>query len=78
MSDIPKVGHLNVYHLINKIPDVCNLLNNNLTTHIFGLCETKIRDPKTKTENNDKGKTDNTKNEYWCPFYHCLLALKTP
>ena len=88
MSDILKVGHLNVYHLINKIPDVCNLLNNNLTTHIFGLCETKIRDPKTKTENNDKGKTDNSDDDndfeilsipnYNKPFYrHMTEKLQT-
>ena len=37
-----KIGHLNVFHLTNKIPDVCNLLNTSTRTHIFGICETKI------------------------------------
>ena len=49
ISKTLRIGHLNVFHLINKIPDVCNLLNNNSLTHIFGICETKIHEPQTKT-----------------------------
>ena len=46
MSKTLQIGHLNVYHLVNKIPDVCNLLNKHATTHIFGMFGAKIRNPK--------------------------------
>ena len=35
-----RIGHLNIYHLPNKIADVCLLLNRNPKIHILGLSET--------------------------------------
>lgn len=35
-----QIGHLNVYHLPNKIADICSLLNRPPRTHILGLNET--------------------------------------
>ena len=35
-----RIGHLNIYHLPNKIADVCLLLNNHPKIHILGLSET--------------------------------------
>ena len=46
-SSLPclQVGHLNVYHLVNKIPDVTVMLTNSLTiTHVLGLSETRLHD----------------------------------
>ena len=40
-----RIGHLNVYHLVNKIPDITVMLNNNLNlTHVLGLSETRLRE----------------------------------
>ena len=36
------IGHLNVYHLVNKVPDVNVLLNNKPSMHILGLSETRL------------------------------------
>ena len=37
------VGHLNVYHLYNKVPDVCVLLNkSNKPVHLFGMSEARL------------------------------------
>ena len=36
-----RVGHLNVYHLLNKVPDISSFLNNeHLCIHLLGLSET--------------------------------------
>ena len=57
-----KIGHLNVFHLTNKIPDVCNLLNTSTRTHIFGICETKIHasttNPNDYNDDDDKHFSD--------------------
>ncbi|MGB5437968.1 MAG: endonuclease/exonuclease/phosphatase family protein, partial [Maribacter sp.] len=38
-----QVGHLNVYHLVNKVPDVCVLLNqSSQPVHVFGMSETRL------------------------------------
>ena len=89
MSKTLQIGHLNVYHLVNKIPDVCNLLNKHETTHIFGMCETKIRDSKTTVNSeNDTANDDSSDNDndfeilsipnYDKPFYrHVTEKLQT-
>lgn len=85
MSKTIRIGHLNIYHLINRTPDVCNLLNNNPLTHIFGIYETKIHDPKTHTktdtdnEDNDNGDFDILSlPNYSKPFFkHITQKLQT-
>lgn len=37
-----RIGHLNVYHLFNKLPDVCLLLNEPPNIHLLGLSETRL------------------------------------
>jgi hypothetical protein len=37
-----RIGHLNVFHLYNKLPDVCLLLNESPNIHILGLSETRL------------------------------------
>ena len=37
-----KFGHLNIYHIVNKLPDLCVHLNNNGPYHIFGVTETRL------------------------------------
>ena len=38
-----RIGHLNVYHLFNKAPDVSLLLNqSSQLTHLFGISETRL------------------------------------
>ena len=41
-SNCVQIGHLNVYHLPNKIADVCLLLNRKPKIHILGLSETWV------------------------------------
>ena len=36
------IGHLNVYHLRDKVPDVCSFLNLSPHNHLFGLSETRL------------------------------------
>ena len=36
------IGHLNVYHLFNKVADINVLLNNKPNMHILGLSETRL------------------------------------
>jgi hypothetical protein len=43
-SDGLKVGHLNVFHLTNKIHDISVFLNQNGHFHLFGLTETRLKD----------------------------------
>ena len=38
--DMTCIGHLNIYHLPNKIADVCSLLNQTPKIHLLGLSET--------------------------------------
>ena len=37
-----RIGHLNVFHLKNKIPDICALLHTSQPVHLLGLSETRI------------------------------------
>ena len=39
-----RVGHLNVYHLYNKVPDVCNFLQSQSSSeyHLFGVTESRL------------------------------------
>ena len=37
------IGHVNVYHLYNKVPDVSRLLSNS-QLHLLGLSETRLGD----------------------------------
>ena len=38
-----RVGHLNVYHLLNKVPDISFFLNNEYPCiHLLGLSETRL------------------------------------
>ena len=38
-----RVGHLNVYHLLNKVPDTSSFLNNeHPCIHLLGLSETGL------------------------------------
>ena len=37
-----RIGHLNVYHLRDKVPDVCSFLNMSPHSHLFGLSETRL------------------------------------
>ena len=38
-----RVGHLNVYHLFNKVPDISSFLNNeHPCIHLLGLSETRL------------------------------------
>ena len=39
-----RVGHLNVYHLYNKVPDVCNFLQSQSSSeyHLFGITESRL------------------------------------
>ena len=37
-----RVGHLNIYHLSNKIADVCALLQNCETVHLLGISKTRL------------------------------------
>ena len=38
-----RVGHLNVYHLLNKVPDISSFLNNeHPCIHLLGLSETRL------------------------------------
>ena len=38
-----RVGHLNVYHLLNKVPDISSFLNIELPCiHLLGLSETRL------------------------------------
>ena len=38
------VGHLNVYHPYNKVPDVCNFLQSRSSSecHLLGITETRL------------------------------------
>ena len=38
-----RVGHANVYHVNNKIHDVCMLLTKPQTIHVLGLTETRLQ-----------------------------------
>ena len=38
-----RVGHLNVYHLLNKVPGISSFLNNeHPCMHLLGLSETRL------------------------------------
>ena len=39
-----RVGHLNVYHLYNKVHDVCNFLQSQSSSeyHLFGVTESRL------------------------------------
>ena len=38
-----RVGHLNVYHLLNKVPDISSFLNiEHPCLHLLGLSETRL------------------------------------
>ena len=39
-----RVSHLNVYHLYNKVPDVCNFLQSQSSSeyHLFGITESRL------------------------------------
>ena len=39
-----RVGHLNVYHLYSKVPDVCNFLQSQSSSeyHLFGITESRL------------------------------------
>ena len=39
-----RVGHLNVYHLYNKVPDVCKFLQSQSSSgyHLFGTTESRL------------------------------------
>ncbi|WP_419648343.1 hypothetical protein, partial [Thiolapillus sp.] len=38
-----RVGHLNVYHLFNKVPDISSFLDNeHPCIHLLGLSETRL------------------------------------
>ena len=45
------IGHLNVYHLQNKVADVSVLLNSKPNLHILGISETKISNSDTHITN---------------------------
>ena len=38
------LGHLNIFHLFNKLTDVNLLLNGPAPYHVFGLSETRLND----------------------------------
>ena len=38
------LGHLNIFHLFNKLTDVNLLLNGPAPYHVFGLSETRLDD----------------------------------
>ena len=38
-----RLGHINIYHLVNKTHDVALLLNNNQFLHLFGVTETRLK-----------------------------------
>ena len=42
-SDCLRVGHLNVYHIENKIYDVNVLFKSHQRFHLFGLSETRLK-----------------------------------
>ena len=37
-----RIGHVNVYHLFNKVQDVCMLLTKSPYIHLLGLSETRL------------------------------------
>ena len=38
-----RVGHLNIYHLLNKVPDISSFLNNEHSCiYLLGLSETRL------------------------------------
>ena len=37
-----RIGHVNVYHLYNKVQDVCMLLTKSRYIHFLGLIETRL------------------------------------
>ena len=37
-----RIGYINVYHLYNKVQDVCLLLTQSPHIHLFGLSETRL------------------------------------
>ena len=37
-----RVGYLNIYHLANKVPDLCVYLNKPEPFHLFGVSETRL------------------------------------
>ena len=66
MSDRPhkglSIGHLNVYHLAKKVPDIAVLLNKQFC-HIFGVSETRL----TSTQNDDDETLSTVDDETLCP-----------
>lgn len=42
-TDGLRIGHVNIYHLCNKVHDVCVLLNEYPYIHLLGLCETRLK-----------------------------------
>lgn len=38
-----RLGHLNVYHLLNKVPDLCVYLNQPTPFHVFGVTESRLK-----------------------------------
>ena len=37
-----RIGHVNVYHLFNKVQDICMLLTKSPYIHLLGLSETRL------------------------------------
>ena len=38
-----KIGHINIFHIVNKLPDLCVFLNDdNEPYHLFGVTETRL------------------------------------
>ena len=56
------IGHLNVYHLAKKVPDISVLLNTHFC-HIFGVSETRL----TSTQNGDDETLNTVDDETLCP-----------
>lgn len=42
-KDKLRIGHLNIYHLVNKVPDLSVFLNTLLHFHIFGVSESRLK-----------------------------------
>ena len=37
-----KLAHLNIFHLLNKVPELCVFMNQSTPFHLFGLSETRL------------------------------------
>ena len=61
------VGHLNIYHLPNKVSDLKVLLNK-ISPHIFGISETKIKHEPNEEENKISSDMISINNYVVAPF----------